>query len=329
MSIKHRTYYRDKFCLNCGYPITSNYCSECGQKAHLHKDSFWHMAIHFIGDYLHYDGKFWTTIKTMIMHPGQITLDYINGKRVKHLGPIPLYIFITSIFFIITPHLGSEKKDSDHKSQTPAAASLTDHVKDTSPVAKTDTTDLAQADDESQNSTVIDFGIAEKSIEQYDSIQAQLEPTKRDPMIERFLHRKLIQLQHHDHFGEDFSHGLQKNIPKALFILLPFFALLSKIIFYKNRRLYVDHLVFSMHIHTVAFSMLLLLSLLSAITGFGGLLLVITNIMFGIYLLLSLRRVYHGSFGMIFFKQTLLFFGYLTGLIFVLLLLSLYTLFTL
>ncbi len=87
MAFQEKEYHHEENCLNCGYPLIGKFCGNCGQKAFLHKDSFWHMASHFIGDYFHYDSKFWITLKTLFTKPGIVTLEFIQGKRVKYLTP--------------------------------------------------------------------------------------------------------------------------------------------------------------------------------------------------------------------------------------------------
>lgn len=44
---------------------------------------------------------------------------------------------------------------------------------------------------------------------------------------------------------------LSDDLPRLMFVLLPIFALLLKIVFYK--RLYFDHLIFSLHLHSAAY----------------------------------------------------------------------------
>jgi len=92
----------EEHCLNCGEELHGRYCSHCGQKAGLRKDSFGHMVVHFIGDYFHYDNKFWTTFKALITKPGQVTLDYIEGRRARYLNPIQLYIFVVTVIVLLT-----------------------------------------------------------------------------------------------------------------------------------------------------------------------------------------------------------------------------------
>lgn len=86
-------------CPNCGTHAFGNYCYECCQQTHLHKDTLWGMILHFFEHYFHYDNKFWQTIKTLLFRPGALSLAYWRQQRMRYISPISLYIFISAIYF--------------------------------------------------------------------------------------------------------------------------------------------------------------------------------------------------------------------------------------
>ncbi len=100
-------------CPNCGFETSHNYCAQCGQETHLHKDNFWGLVTHFTGHYFHYDSKFWATIKTLFFKPGMLTTAYKNKQRARYVPPISLYIFVSIIYFILFSYTQSNytKKD--------------------------------------------------------------------------------------------------------------------------------------------------------------------------------------------------------------------------
>ncbi|OSZ79089.1 hypothetical protein CAP35_12805 [Chitinophagaceae bacterium IBVUCB1] len=88
-------------CPNCGFHTSHNYCAQCGQETHLHKDSFWGLVTHFTGHYFHYHSKFWQTLKALWLRPGSLSLAYKNKQRARYVPPISLYIFVSILYFVI------------------------------------------------------------------------------------------------------------------------------------------------------------------------------------------------------------------------------------
>jgi len=86
-------------CPNCGFEATKNYCAQCGQQTAIHKDTLWNLILHFLEHYLHYDNKFWQTLKALLFSPGKLTVAYWNRQRARYISPVSLYIFITAVYF--------------------------------------------------------------------------------------------------------------------------------------------------------------------------------------------------------------------------------------
>jgi len=104
---------QEYICPNCGSVASGNYCPQCGQETHLHKDTFLGMIAHFVEHYFHYDSKFWKTLKTLLFYPGKLTLEYRAKRRQRYISPISLYIFVTVIFFLISSIVGREHSSYD------------------------------------------------------------------------------------------------------------------------------------------------------------------------------------------------------------------------
>lgn len=58
--------------------------------------------------------------------------------------------------------------------------------------------------------------------------------------------------------GARLVESFQRNVPKAMFILLPAFGGLMMLFFWRPRRLYVEHLLFLVHNHSAIFAALIL-----------------------------------------------------------------------
>lgn len=321
-------------CLNCGKMLHGRYCSHCGQKAGLHKDSFGHMLVHFVGDYFHYDNKFWTTFKTLFTKPGQVTLDYIEGQRVRYLNPIQLYIFVVTVMVILTLGQANEIQQNTVSGARPSSEAV-----DTLAVVPQDTVMKVLADSMGaelsiglhsgpggQALAIGEWTPKESTVAAYDSVQQSLPEAERDGLFKRIVRRKYITMQSlgNEVFMSRFWNAFYHGIPKVLFLLLPFFALLLKLFFGRKTLYYVDHVVFSLHFHAMVFLLIILSTLCGYFvhsdtfdewTNFG--------IMAGfvVYLFLSLMRVYGGRWYWTLIKQVLLMFLYVVTFAFSMILL--------
>lgn len=92
---------KEKICLNCNAATYGRFCHVCGQENIETKESFWHLVFHFVADIFHYDGKFFRTIRYLLLKPGFLTGEYISGRRTSYLHPIRLYLFTSAVFFLI------------------------------------------------------------------------------------------------------------------------------------------------------------------------------------------------------------------------------------
>lgn len=87
-------------CANCGANLTGAYCSACGQAAHIHR-SLLHMFEEVLHGIFHFDTKAWRTIPALIKRPGQLTKDYIQGKRTSYVSPLALFLFLIFLMFFV------------------------------------------------------------------------------------------------------------------------------------------------------------------------------------------------------------------------------------
>lgn len=94
-------YRKEHNCLNCGHHVEEHYCSRCGQPNLELKENVWHFVTHSVAHYFHFDNKFFKTLSPLITKPGQVTLDYLAGKRARYINPVNMYIFVSIIYFLI------------------------------------------------------------------------------------------------------------------------------------------------------------------------------------------------------------------------------------
>jgi len=90
-------------CLNCGQPFTGSekFCSFCGQKNTSKKLSLGVFINNLFSGFFSYDSRFWTTFIPLLTKPGQVSKQYIEGKRARFVNPFQLYLNVSIIFFLI------------------------------------------------------------------------------------------------------------------------------------------------------------------------------------------------------------------------------------
>lgn len=289
----HQPERKQKTCLNCGTEIYGRYCHCCGQENVEPHETFWNLVRHFFEDITHFDGKFFTTIKDLLLKPGFLSKEYIKGRRASYLHPIRMYVFTSFIFFFVLFLLktkDSEQETDNKKEAKYAKADLENQknvllsalpfIKDSSKKEKaedkleelqdkidelSDTTETAKND---ADSTKNKFSATTKnytSIQQYDSIQNTLPKAQRDNFFTRKLNERGILLEqkyknHDNKFFNELAENFKHKIPQLLFVSLPFFALILMLLFHKRKDLYyADHGIFSIHLYIAYFIFILYL----------------------------------------------------------------------
>lgn len=80
------------------------YCSHCGEKRlEPHERSLRHLAGEFIGTLFNIDNKFFKSIRLMLRRPGQLSQDYVNGRRRLYMRPSSLFLILAAVYFLFSP----------------------------------------------------------------------------------------------------------------------------------------------------------------------------------------------------------------------------------
>ncbi|MGB1043336.1 MAG: DUF3667 domain-containing protein [Tenacibaculum sp.] len=111
---------KDPNCLNCGYPFNGQekFCPECGQKNKGNKLTFISFIKEVFNGFVTWDAKFWKTIIPLIIAPGKVSKDYIEGKRMRYANPFRFYLTVSLLFFLIIGITDSYNKFQDFKNGT-------------------------------------------------------------------------------------------------------------------------------------------------------------------------------------------------------------------
>ncbi|HWY41056.1 MAG TPA: DUF3667 domain-containing protein [Chthoniobacterales bacterium] len=86
-------------CENCGTKLNGDYCSHCGQAAIDYRRSFGHVILDVLNEFLNWDSKFFGTLGLLVTRPWRLTNEFVQGKRVRHVHPLRLYLLASVAFF--------------------------------------------------------------------------------------------------------------------------------------------------------------------------------------------------------------------------------------
>ncbi|MGN6165546.1 MAG: DUF3667 domain-containing protein [Flavisolibacter sp.] len=343
--MSHQPERKEKNCLNCGAIVQGRYCHVCGQENIVTKQNFWGLTKHFIYDVFHFDGKFFDTVKYLFIKPGFVPKEYIKGRRNSYLDPIRMYLFTSAFFFLIffkfmNPGFkGSEFADAEplskqerlkmiNKLTNKLDSTASDSVIYKKLLLLRDTTKaVSNSELDSIGSSLNIMDRSYRNKHEYDSIQNALPSEKRDNSLTRKLTRKLLQVNEKydgrsSKMLEAGSELFLHSLPYMLFISLPFFALLLKLLYMRRKDFYYsDHAVFTLYHYIFSFILLLVLfvfTLLQDWLHWGLFNWLITLLIFygGYYLLRSMKSFYQQRWGKTVVKFLLLnFLGFIVLLI--------------
>lgn len=236
--MNHHKQRSDKTCLNCGHQVEEQFCTHCGQENIETRQSFGGLLAHFVEDLTHYEGKFWRSMKYLLFRPGYLSKTYLAGKRITYIPPVRMYIFISFVTFLL-PHFLPEY-EKEHTAYTPEQQAIVDSIMN-------DTFDHITFDDEYG----LFYSNTYKTIEQLDSTREARKGTLNElSMFEYWNGKKSIELRSKYsplQLEHVFEEALARSFPKALFVYMPFFALMLWLFHGKKKWMYFDHAIFTLH----------------------------------------------------------------------------------
>ena len=110
--------------MNCGAALAGEYCAACGQRHEAHV----HTLGHFLGEAFesitHADSRLWRTLGYLLVKPGRLTREFLDGRRARYLPPFRLYLVISLAFFLIAGKPGFLDDDSQSEDSSERIAGL-------------------------------------------------------------------------------------------------------------------------------------------------------------------------------------------------------------
>ncbi len=248
-------------CANCGQPFTDPppaFCPACGQESRVRAPTLGEFVQQFGGAYFSTEGALWRTLKLLLLKPGELTKQYLAGRRKHYVLPLRLYLTVSVLAILLLRLVAGTEVNFGVPSDL----------------------DLRKG-----QYSILQFG-DDSGVGIKDGVYfCRGMPAWFCKRLERRLDTDPKGLQRE---AEDLGGRFISNLGGAMFLMVPLFALLQKIVYWNRRLRYTEHLVFALHLHAFWFLCLLLTLLPFEWMPVVAILLV------PLYALAALKRVYGG-----------------------------------
>jgi hypothetical protein len=279
-------------CPNCEFKFTEtdNYCPNCGQENHTHKVPLKHYVFELLEATLHFDTKIFVTLRDLLFKPGEITNNYNQNKRARYVPPLRVYIFISFIFFVLLSVSGKhENKEMN--------------VSDEDDSVKFELNENWDTEEDTSGNYLLEEirktnGEEEHLFEEYFKAQ-KIEIS----WYNRNIYKNIAKREAGLFSKEEFQKKLTKNLSWLMFFLMPVFALYLRLLYLRRKQYYSEHLIFSIHFHSVLFIILTFWILQDMLKWHIGL---VSLFMILAYLALFVKKVYAQSWMRTILKSLLL-----------------------
>ena len=317
-------------CLNCGARLRGQYCGTCGQRSRSRLISLWELVSDAFGDLFELDSRLWQTLTPLMIRPGRLTHDYLQGRRARYMPPFRMYLVLSLLFFVVAFFDPREQLGLLFESEPPAASDEAASAAEEQAqeildeLAAQGVIDSVELPEETDHEEGLRFVFEDDEIGSADECNVDASDTKDWPV---WLARRLSpeRLNHicERVFADDgraLADNLLDNVPAALIILLPLMAFVLKALYPLSKRYYVEHLLFFVHFHAFFFLILTLqilflrlTSLLRVPEAIAALTVVVAAFYVPVYLFIAMRRVYGQGRFITFLKYVVLAVAYAMG----------------
>lgn len=288
-------------CLNCGTGLQGPFCHYCGQPDRNFMRFFPVLLRELMQDFMDLDSRFARTLKPLLLKPGKLTRDYLNGRRFRYTPPMRLYLFSSIAFFLLAAlasflTMGDVGGDvivtnDDTAAVEPLneeqARELEEAMQGLSPELKERVRGVAnQATEIKPEQSAASEEVTGSANEEEDDFDIQFngEPwdAETNPVViplmpERFNNWLNEEIGKSPQKAEEISEDprgiigqMLDLLPATIFIMLPLVALIFKFWYLFSGRYYIEHLVLALHNHSFIFVCLILLLALESMEAWFG-----------------------------------------------------------
>ncbi len=86
-------------CANCNTALAGPWCYTCGQRGEQYHRSIWRLTWEAVEGLTDLDGRIWQTFPRLILRPGRLTRDYLDGHRAVQVPPFRIFLVVLLLVF--------------------------------------------------------------------------------------------------------------------------------------------------------------------------------------------------------------------------------------
>jgi hypothetical protein len=224
-------------CENCGTQLTGRYCPQCGQPAIDYRRSFRHVIVDVLDSFFNLESRFLATIGFLVTRPWRLTNEFLAGHRVRYVNPLRLYLLASVLFFFVVNY-AVRNAESNSNFEPIVLDDDTEFTPNDVHEPKPGTAPPVDRVDEIDADSPLIIGSSSRT------------PTNFETWLKQKVEEKIGK---HGSKGRFFLRALMENLPYMMFACIPLFAFVLKILYFFRRGLYIDHLIYALHIHSFAY----------------------------------------------------------------------------
>ena len=88
-------------CANCTHTLVGPYCAICGQPSKTRRRSVRHLVQDFFKDLVNFDSRILRTGRALLFQPGELPKAFRENRTVPYVPSIRLYFFVSLVFFVL------------------------------------------------------------------------------------------------------------------------------------------------------------------------------------------------------------------------------------
>ncbi len=275
-------------CPNCNHPETGKFCPNCGQ-ANKDFNRPFREIFGDLMDSINLDTRMVRTLFPFFFRPGFLTSEYFKGRRKRYVPPMRLYIIVSILFFFFMQKgtLELVQKANDQWDKKGGVSSLDIPGFQYNIGDESDSDSLKLDSKAIVNEIKKDYNITIDGKEAVDKVENFVDELTQASLIDK-KSLDSIKLNSADLVDEakkdTTSSGEDKEIidkigsfkenravfvdrfyqysSYAVFLLMPVFAFLLMLVYIRSKNYYVNHLIFSINIHSFVFAIIIMVFVL-------------------------------------------------------------------